>query len=121
MSIRFVCDTANVPCLPGSVNYSPLPLYPSFGVPCNNMNYNIQVGNIGYPSTTTIDFPSGLCPCVPLTFEIIGFNFILTGNTYFDDNHTWEHLNIIGNNCCPGGISVTWDPVNCTITLYPTC
>lgn len=107
-------DCSNSPVSPMSFYY----LYPASG--CSNSEFYINPGSSSYPSTQTLTVDASLCPCSPFEFEIFGYNFTLNGNTYFDDNHTSDHLNTSGG-CCPTGIDVDWNLATCTIRITTPC
>ena len=100
---------------------SPAPWYYLYGGPCTGTRFNVQPGNSGSPSTSTYTFNSLPCPC-DLQIELFGVGYTITGNTIFDaTGHLSDNLGTSGG-CCPGGISVTFDPLNCTLYLtMPSC
>ncbi|MCC6720827.1 MAG: hypothetical protein IT243_01385 [Bacteroidia bacterium] len=96
----------------------PPPLF--YGKCQGGLMFSIQPGIKAYPSVTTTTFDSTLCLC-DIEIELIGIGFNLNGKTIFNSSHTSEHLDTI-DACCPGGIDVLYDPVNCTLLITaPTC
>ncbi|MCC6722634.1 MAG: hypothetical protein IT243_10575 [Bacteroidia bacterium] len=118
MSIGFICNYIPIACDSSLIN-PPSTYYLRPGA-CTNNEYVIDPGNFSFPRIQTVTFPASMCPCTPTEFIINGVGFQLIGNNFFDDNHTWQHLGVIGG-CCGAGINVSWDPVNCIITLIPSC
>ncbi len=106
-----------------SIYLNPTPWYFLYGGPCNSNRFNVQPGNFGIPSNSTFNFNSPPCPC-DLEIELFGVGYTLSGNTIFDNSttgHLNDNLGTIGG-CCPGGISVTFDSVNCILYLtMPNC
>lgn len=106
-----------------STSVSPGPWYFLYGGPCNGTRFNVQPGNSGSPSTSIYNFNSPPCPC-DLEIELFGVGYSLIGNTIFDNSttgHLSDNLGTVGG-CCPGGISVTFDPANCTLYItMPNC
>ena len=107
-------NCTNVPVSPPAFYY----LFPGTGY--NNNQFYINPGSNSFPSTQTLDLDTVICPCSPFEFEIFGYSFSINGNTWFDDNHTADHLSTSGG-CCPLGIDVDWNIANCTITITTPC
>lgn len=107
-----------------SSSVSPGPWYVGYGgQACSGTRFNVQPGNPGSPSTSTFNFNNPPCPC-DLVIELFGVGYTLTGNTIFDNSstgHLSDNLGTMGG-CCPGGISVTFDPTNCILYItMPNC